>query len=94
MTLPTRGRPQLCTSLGTTCLRVDRSSASKALKQVPEGRLLLAFCRAHVRRDFLEAARSWPSEEAWALGWVDRMVDKLNEKAGYERYKQIPLRDQ
>ncbi len=28
------------------------------------------------------------------LGWVDRVVDKLNEKAGYERYKQIPLRDQ
>ena len=51
-------------------LSVDRYSAYKALKQVKEGKILLAFCWAHVRRDFLEAARSWPSEEEWALGWV------------------------
>jgi transposase len=54
-------------------LSVDRYSAYKALKQVKEGLIILAFCWAHVRRDFLEAARSWPSEEAWALGWVERI---------------------
>jgi transposase len=54
-------------------LSVDRYAAYKAMKQVKEGLILLAFCWAHVRRDFLEAARSWPSEEQWALGWVERI---------------------
>jgi transposase len=54
-------------------LSVDRYSAYKAMKQVKEGLILLAFCWAHVRRDFLEAARSWPTQEAWALGWVGRI---------------------
>jgi transposase len=54
-------------------LSVDRYSAYKAMKQVKAGRILLAFCWAHVRRDFLQAARSWPTEEAWALGWVERI---------------------
>ena len=51
-------------------LNVDRYSAYKAMTQVKEGRILLAFCWAHVRRDFLAVARDWPSEEAWGLGWV------------------------
>jgi transposase len=54
-------------------LSVDRYSAYKAMKQVKEGRILLAFCWAHVRRDFLEVARSWPKEEEWALAWVGRI---------------------
>jgi transposase len=54
-------------------LSVDRYSAYKAMKQVKGGLILLAFCWAHVRRDFLEAARSWPTEEAWALGWVSQI---------------------
>lgn len=33
--------------------------------------VLLAFCWAHVRRDFLDAARSWPELEAWMLTWVE-----------------------
>lgn len=28
------------------------------------------------------------------LGYVDKIVEKMNEHAGYERYKEIPLRDQ
>jgi transposase len=54
-------------------LSVDRYSAYKAMKQVKEGLIVLAFCWAHVRRDFLEAARSWPTEETWALDWVGRI---------------------
>ena len=54
-------------------LSVDRYAAYQALKQVKEGLILLAFCWAHVRRDFLDTARSWPREEAWALGWVARI---------------------
>lgn len=54
-------------------LSVDRYSAYKAMKQVKDGTILLAFCWAHVRRDFLAVARSWPKEEGWALGWVERI---------------------
>jgi transposase len=54
-------------------LSVDRYSAYKAMKQVKEGKILLAFCWAHVRRDFLDLARSWPRQEEWALGWVRRI---------------------
>lgn len=54
-------------------LSVDRYSAYKAMQQVKDGKILLAFCWAHVRRDFLGVARSWPKEEAWALGWVERI---------------------
>jgi transposase len=54
-------------------LSVDRYAAYKAMKQVKEGLILLAFCWAHVRRDFLGVARSWPKEEEWALGWVGRI---------------------
>src|SRR4029079_4180729 len=54
-------------------LVVDRYAAYPAMAQVKDGTILLAFCWAHVRRDFLTVARSWPDQEAWALGWVDRI---------------------
>jgi transposase len=50
-------------------LVVDRYSAYKSLvKEFPM--IWLAFCWAHVRRDFLEGARNWPVIEAWMLSWV------------------------
>ena len=54
-------------------LVVDRYAAYPAMAQVKAGTLVLAFCWAHVRRDFLAVARSWPEHEAWALGWVERI---------------------
>jgi transposase len=51
-------------------MNVDRYSAYKAMKQVKEGKIVLAFCWAHVRRDFLGVARSWKEHEEWGLGWV------------------------
>jgi transposase len=54
-------------------LSVDRYAAYKAMQQVKDGLILLAFCWAHVRRDFLGVARSWPTEEEWALGWLERI---------------------
>jgi hypothetical protein len=33
--------------------------------------LRLACCWAHVRRDFIDAARRYPEEKAWMFGWVD-----------------------
>jgi transposase len=55
-------------------LSVDRYSAYKAILQVKEGKIILAFCWAHVRRDFLEVERSWPKETAWAAAWVERIA--------------------
>src|SRR5947209_8467819 len=54
----------------TGILNVDRYSAYQALPQVKNGRILLAFCWAHQRRDFLGVAADWPTEQAWALAWV------------------------
>ena len=54
----------------TGILNVDRYSAYKALPQVKSGHILLAFCWAHQRRDFLAAAADWPTEQEWALSWV------------------------
>jgi transposase len=54
-------------------LVVDRYAAYKALAQVKSGKIILAFCWAHVRRDFVDAARAWPLLEAWGLDWVERI---------------------
>ena len=48
----------------------DRYVAYKKLaKKLPI--IVLAFCWAHVRRDYLDAARSWPDLNAWMFGWVE-----------------------
>ena len=54
-------------------LVVDRYAAYPAMAQVKDGTIVLAFCWAHVRRDFLTVARSWPDQETWALEWVERI---------------------
>ena len=54
-------------------LVVDRYKAYQAIDQVKQGLIVLAFCWAHVRRDFLAVARSWPTQEEWALDWVGRI---------------------
>src|SRR5499427_6080114 len=47
----------------------DRYSAYKSFaKSVDE--VILAYCWAHVRRDFLRAARRWPALEEWMWSWV------------------------
>src|SRR5262249_12061021 len=50
---------------------VDRYKAYQVIDQVQRGLIVLAFCWAHVRRDFREVARSWPDQESWALAWVE-----------------------
>jgi transposase len=54
-------------------LVVDRYKAYQAIDKVKSGLIVLAFCWAHVRRDFLGVARSWPDQEAWALDWVGQI---------------------
>jgi transposase len=57
----------------------DRYAAYQCLAK-SQDRILLAFCWAHVRRDFLDAARSWPEWAAWMLDWVEdiRELYRLN----------------
>ena len=54
-------------------LLVDRYGAYKAMAQVKEGTLVLAFCWAHVRRDFVRVGKGWPELKAWALEWLKRI---------------------
>jgi transposase len=58
---------------GPGIMVVDRYKAYQAVDKVKNGLIVLAFCWAHVRRDFLATARSWPDQEAWAMGWVERI---------------------
>jgi transposase len=56
-------------------LMVDRYSAYKAMAQVKQGHIVLAFCWAHVRRDFVEVGKGWPELKDWALAWLLRIRD-------------------
>jgi transposase len=62
-------------------LVVDRYKAYQAIAQVKGGQIVLAFCWAHVRRDFVTVARTWPDQQDWALSWVERIgqVYQLND---------------
>src|SRR6516165_3811907 len=54
-------------------LVVDRYSAYKAMIWVKDGVLVLAFCWAHVRRDFIRVGKGWPELKTWALEWLRRV---------------------
>jgi len=54
-------------------LEVDRYSGYKAMAQVKSGLLVLAFCWAHVRRDFVGVGKSWSELTPWALTWLRRI---------------------
>jgi transposase len=53
-------------------INCDRYSAYKKFARLHPG-VLLAFCWAHARRDFLELANSYPQLSTWAMGWVDEI---------------------
>ena len=57
-------------------LMVDRYSAYKAMAQVKLGGIVLAFCWAHVRRDFVKVGKAWPKHKEWALAWL-RLIREL-----------------
>ena len=61
-------------------LMVDRYSAYKATaRQIPG--LVLAFCWAHVRRDFLQAVVKKPALASWADSWTSRIGTLFHETA-------------
>ncbi len=54
-------------------LVVDRYAAYKAMSWVKDGVVVLAFCWAHVRRDFIRVGKGWPELKTWALEWLRRI---------------------
>jgi transposase len=77
--VPTAHFAKLHKDLLDVVLVCDRYSAYKCLAKACDDRIL-AFCWAHVRRDFLKAARSWPERESWMCTWVEaiRELYRLN----------------
>jgi len=59
-------------------------------------RVLLAFCWAHVRRDFLEGAKAHPELEKWMLAWVDAIGELyyLNDQRLDVWEADVPLTEQ
>jgi transposase len=57
----------------------DRYSAYKCFAK-GQSTIILAYCWAHVRRDFLQAACSWPELESWMGTWIEdiRALYRLN----------------
>lgn len=78
--VPQEHLPQHPEAGGT--LMVDRYAAYKAMAQVKDGAMVLAFCWAHVRRDFIRVAKAWPELKSWALTWLRRIRDvyRLNQQ--------------
>jgi transposase len=58
--------------VGQGVISCDRYAAYKKFARLNPG-VLLAFCWAHQRRDFLELANSYPELSKWAMGWVDEI---------------------
>jgi len=73
----------------------DRYSAYKKLARLAAN-ILLAFCWAHVRRDFLDAGRAFPELEGWALEWKERIgtLYHLNRLRLEQWNPERPLTDQ
>jgi transposase len=65
--------------LAQVVLVCDRYSAYKCLAKDQDA-IVLAYCWAHVRRDFLNAARSWPELAPWMWKWLEdiRTLYRLN----------------
>jgi transposase len=63
-------------------LVVDRYAAYKAMSWVKDGVIVLAFCWAHVRRDFIRVGKGWPQLKTWALQWLRqiRALYRLNDQ--------------
>jgi transposase len=57
----------------TGIISVDRAAAYKAMTQVKQGQIVLAFCWAHVRRDFLEVLTGYAELNEWVISWLEEI---------------------
>jgi transposase len=73
----------------------DRYSSYKKLARLADN-IVLAFCWTHVRRDFLDAARSFGELEQWGLDWKEQIgtVYHLNKLRLEHWNPQLPLDEQ
>ena len=74
---PSRGAQVIRDHLGESpagIASVDRYSGYKAVA-LRALCFLLAYCWAHVRRDFLNVQAEWPELMAWSRTWLDRISD-------------------
>lgn len=73
----------------------DRYSAYKKAARLNTA-IILAFCWAHVRRDFLEVSCSLPSLQTWAFEWVTEIgtLYHLNHQRLSHWQKTLPLAQQ
>ena len=64
-----------------TVIVCDRYSAYKRLARRREGKVTLAFCWSHMRRDFVECAAGQVRLTDWCQGWIERIASiyRLNE---------------
>ena len=51
----------------------DRYRAYFCFVSKTQLRFLIAYCWAHVRRDFLALAKDWPVHGAWGMGWLEEI---------------------
>jgi hypothetical protein len=68
-------------------LFVDRLASYKAMAPVKAGLIGLAFCWAHVRRDLITVAKSYPECKSRAIDWLQRIRDayRANREATWPR---------
>ena len=73
----------------------DRYSAYKKLARLADN-ITLAFCWAHVRRDFLDAGRSFAELDEWALDWKEGIgaIYHLNKLRLVHWTPELPLNEQ
>jgi transposase len=73
----------------------DRFSSYKKLARLNTS-IILAYCWAHVRRDFLDLALKFPALEKWALAWVEEIATSYH--LNYQRLahwdENLPLTQQ
>jgi transposase len=68
-------------------LMVDRYSAYQAMQPVKDNLILLAFCWAHVRRDFIRVAKGFPELKPWAIEWLKLIREAY--RCNRKRVKQL-----
>ena len=72
---PTRAHhvPETHLAGATGIASVDRAAVYKAMAQVKQGQIVLAFCWAHVRRDFLEVLTGYADLNDWVVSWLEEI---------------------
>src|ERR1700730_1252654 len=80
--VPQEHLPQRLGQVDSGVMMVDRFACYKAIAQVKKGEVVLVYCGAHVRRDFVRLGLGFPELRGWSLDWL-RHIRRL-----YRLYQQ------